>query len=133
MGKIIAFANQKGGVGKTTTCINVSAFLAYMGQKILILDMDPQGNASSGVGVEKTKQTQTLYNVIAGESEIQDVIQHTEIPNLDVIPATVDLAGAEIDLVQMQTREYVVSKILENKKPLKVPILKGFSKVCDWS
>jgi len=114
LGKIISFANQKGGVGKTTTCINISAFLAYMGKKILLLDMDPQGNASSGVGIEKTKNTQTIYNVISGEKNIKEVIHQTYIQNLDVIPATVDLAGAEIDLVQMQSREYVVSKILNN-------------------
>ena len=112
MGKIIALANQKGGVGKTTTCINLSAYLAIMGKKVLILDMDPQGNASSGVGVEKTKDTQTIYNVISHEATITEVIQQTAIPNLHVIPATVDLAGAEIDLVQMQSREFVLSKIL---------------------
>lgn len=116
MGKIIALANQKGGVGKTTTCINLSAYLAVMGKKVLILDMDPQGNASSGVGIEKTKQTQTIYNVISNECEIYDVIQATNIKNLDVIPATVDLAGAEIDLVQMQSREYVISKLLNSIK-----------------
>ena len=116
MGKIICFANQKGGVGKTTTCINLSAFLAYMGKKILILDMDPQGNASSGVGVEKTKNTKTIYNVISKECYIDEIIQNTKINNLDVIPATVDLAGAEIDLVDMQKREYVLSNILEKVK-----------------
>lgn len=116
MGKIISFANQKGGVGKTTTCINMSACLAYMGKKILLLDMDPQGNASSGVGIEKNKNTLTIYNVVADECEVGDVIQKTQIENLDVIPATVDLAGAEIDLVQMQSREYVISNILKKIK-----------------
>lgn len=116
MGKIIALANQKGGVGKTTTCINLSAFLAILGKKVLVLDMDPQGNASSGVGIEKSKETLTIYNVISNEYTVKDVIQSTEVPNLDVIPATVDLAGAEIDLVQMQAREYVLSKILKEIK-----------------
>ena len=116
MGKIIAFANQKGGVGKTTTCINISAYLAYMDKKVLLVDMDPQGNASSGVGVEKNKKTLTMYNIIADECEVGEAIQKTKIPNLDVIPATVDLAGAEIDLVQMHSREYVVSKILKRVK-----------------
>lgn len=112
MAKIIAFANQKGGVGKTTTCVNLSAFLTHMGQKVLLLDMDPQGNASSGVGIEKTKDTKTMYNVISKECYIDEVIQHTSVNNLDIIPATVDLAGAEIDLVQMQSRESVVKNIL---------------------
>lgn len=112
MAKIIAFANQKGGVGKTTTCVNLSAFLTYMGQRVLLLDMDPQGNASSGVGIEKTKDTKTMYNLISKECYIDEVIQHTSIENLDIIPATVDLAGAEIDLVQMQSRESVVKNIL---------------------
>ena len=113
MAKIIAFANQKGGVGKTTTCVNLSAFLTYLGQKVLLLDMDPQGNASSGVGIEKTKETKTMYNVISKECYIDEVIHHTNVENLDIIPATVDLAGAEIDLVQMQSRESVVKNILE--------------------
>ena len=113
MAKIIAFANQKGGVGKTTTCVNLSAFLTHLGQTVLLLDMDPQGNASSGVGIEKTKETKTMYNVISKECYINEVIQHTNVENLDIIPATVDLAGAEIDLVQMQARESVVKNILE--------------------
>lgn len=112
MAKIIAFANQKGGVGKTTTCVNLSAFLTQLGQRVLLLDMDPQGNASSGVGIEKTKETKTMYNVISKECYVEEVIQHTNVENLDIIPATVDLAGAEIDLVQMQSRESVVKNIL---------------------
>lgn len=113
MGKIIAFANQKGGVGKTTTCVNLSAFLSMLGQKVLLVDMDPQGNASSGVGIEKNKKTKTMYNLISKECYIDEVIQHTNLENLDIIPATVDLAGAEIDLVQMNSRENVVKNILE--------------------
>lgn len=112
LGKIISFANQKGGVGKTTTCVNLSAFLAMLGQKVLLVDMDPQGNASSGVGIEKTKETKTMYNLISKEFYIEEVIQHTYFENLDIIPATVDLAGAEIDLVQMNSREVVVKNIL---------------------
>lgn len=112
MGKIIAFANQKGGVGKTTTCINLSAFLAVMGKKVLLVDMDPQGNATSGVGVEKNNNLKTIYNVIDGECSVKDAIIKTKTPNLDVIPATVDLAGAEIDLVQMSSREKIVKNIL---------------------
>ena len=112
MGKIIAFANQKGGVGKTTTCINLAADIALMGKRVLIVDMDPQGNATSGVGIEKNSQLKTIYNVIDGDCSVKEVILETIIPNLDIIPATVDLAGAEIDLVQMSSREKIVKNIL---------------------
>ena len=112
MGKIVAFTNQKGGVGKTTTCINLAAYVAIMGKKVLILDMDPQGNATSGVGIEKNNNIKTIYNVIDGDCSVKEVIKKTHIPNLDIIPATVDLAGAEIDLVQMSSREKIVKNIL---------------------
>ena len=116
MGKVISFANQKGGVGKTTTCVNVAAFVASMGQKVLLLDMDPQGNASSGLGIEKTKDTKTIYNVISKENYIEEAVVKTGIDGLDLIPATVDLAGAEIDLVQMSNREHVIDEILKKIK-----------------
>jgi len=116
LGKIIAFANQKGGVGKTTTCVNLSAFLSIMGKKVLIIDMDSQGNATSGVGINKDKDTKTLYNLISKEVGIKDVILDTPLENLKIIPATVDLAGAEIDLVQMQSREKVVKGYLDEIK-----------------
>jgi chromosome partitioning protein len=112
MGKIIAFVNQKGGVGKTTTCLNVAAYLAAMNKKILLLDMDPQGNATSGVGITKSLHMKTIYNIIDGDAYIEEVIQPTNVKNLYFIPATVDLAGAEIDLVQMPNRESVVKNKL---------------------
>lgn len=112
MGKIITFANQKGGVGKTTTCINLSAFMALMGKKVLIVDLDPQGNATSGVGVEKSNDLKTIYNVIDGECSVREAIVKTPITDLHIIPATVDLAGAEIDLVQMSSREKILKNIL---------------------
>lgn len=112
MGKIITFANQKGGVGKTTTCINLSAFMALMGKKVLIVDLDPQGNATSGVGVEKSNELRTIYNVIDGECSVREAIVKTPITDLHIIPATVDLAGAEIDLVQMSSREKILKNIL---------------------
>lgn len=112
MGKIIAFANQKGGVGKTTTCINLATYVAVMGKRVLIVDMDPQGNATSGVGIDKNSKLKTIYNVIDGDCSVKEVIQETHIQNLDIIPATVDLAGAEIDLVQMSSREKIVKNIL---------------------
>lgn len=116
MGKIIALANQKGGVGKTTTCVNLSTYLALAGRTVLLVDMDPQGNASSGLGVEKSKNTKTIYNVISKECYVDEVIQKTTVIGLDVIPATVDLAGAEIDLVQMASRERIVYSILNKIK-----------------
>jgi chromosome partitioning protein len=113
MGKIIAFANQKGGVGKTTTCVNLSAYLAAMGKKVLIVDMDPQGNATSGVGVDKSEENvKSIYNVISGEHIAEEVVKRTEIEGLDIIPSELNLAGAEIELVQMEYRENIIKNIL---------------------
>lgn len=116
MGKIIAFANQKGGVGKTTTCINVATYMALMGKKILILDIDPQGNATSAVGITKTKELKTIYDLIDGESAYEEVIQPTIVENLYIIPSTVDLAGAEVELIQIPHREKVIKNILDEIK-----------------
>ncbi len=116
MGKIIAFANQKGGVGKTTTCVNVATYMALMGKKVLILDMDPQGNATSAVGVNKTKELKTIYDLIDDQSLYEDVIQTTIIENLFIIPSTIDLAGAEVELIQIPQREKVIKRILDEIK-----------------
>ncbi len=116
MGKIVSFANQKGGVGKTTTCINLAAYIAVMGKRVLVVDMDPQGNATSGLGVEKKQETATLYDAIDESVEILDVIKKTAIQNLDIVPATVDLAGAEIELVHMNNREHIVKNLLYKVK-----------------
>lgn len=113
MGKIIAFANQKGGVGKTTTCVNVATYMALMDKKVLILDVDPQGNATSAVGINKTKDLKTIYDLIDGAGVCEEVIQPTIVKNLFIIPSTVDLAGAEIELVQFPQREKVIKKILD--------------------
>ena len=111
MGRIIAIANQKGGVGKTTTSINLSACLAEKGQRVLVVDIDPQGNTTSGLGVEKTELENTVYELILGEVELDECLIKNVIDNLDVLPSNVNLAGAEIDLIGVENREY----ILKNK------------------
>lgn len=116
MGKIISFANQKGGVGKTTTCINLAAYIAALGKKVLVVDMDPQGNATSGLGITKNQKMLTLYDAIDGDKEITDVVKPTNIQNLEIIPATVDLAGAEVELVGMHGREKIVKNLLKKIK-----------------
>jgi chromosome partitioning protein len=116
MGKIIAYANQKGGVGKTTTCVNVSAYLAKMGKKVLLIDLDPQGNATSAVGLDKTDDIKSIYNVIIGENYIEEVIRKTLIDGLDILPSEINLAGAEIELVSMDNRERVIKNILNRVK-----------------
>lgn len=116
MGKIIAFANQKGGVGKTTTCVNLSAYFAAMGKKTLIVDLDPQGNATSAVGVDKSADIKSIYNIISGENYVEEVVVKTKIQNLDVIPSELNLAGAEIEMVQMDNREIILKNILNRLK-----------------
>ena len=105
MGKVLAVVNQKGGVGKSTTAVNLGACLAELGQKVLIVDLDPQGNASSGLGIDKKSLSASIYQVLLEELPLAEVIQKTEIPNLDVAPATIALAGAEVELVSGLSRE----------------------------
>ncbi len=108
MGKIIAVANQKGGVGKTTTTINLSACLAELGRKVLVIDLDPQGNTTSGLGVDKDACENTVYELILQECSINEALIHTQIENLDLIPANIDLAGAEIELIGKKNKEFVL-------------------------
>ena len=108
MGRIIAIANQKGGVGKTTTAINLSSCLADKGQKVLSIDMDPQGNMTSGLGVDKDGVEKTVYDLIIGEADIDEVIQKNVMDNLDVIPTNIDLSAAEIELIGVDDKEFIV-------------------------
>ena len=98
MAKIVCFSNQKGGVGKTTSCVNISAQIANKGKKVLMIDMDPQGNATSGLGLPKSKIKSTIYDVIIGRCDVKDAIIKTKFKNLSVVPANIDLAGAEFEL-----------------------------------
>lgn len=116
MGRIIAIANQKGGVGKSTTAINLAACLAEKEQKVLIVDIDPQGNATSGLGVSKDDVENTIYQVMLGTISADDAIQKDVFDNLDVLPSNVNLAGAEIELIDVENREYILKNILYDIK-----------------
>ena len=105
MARIISVANQKGGVGKTTTTVNLGASLAYNGKKVLIVDIDAQGNATSGIGVRKSDVGKDVYDVLVNEEPMTNVIHETSRENLEIVPATIQLAGAEIELTPMMARE----------------------------
>lgn len=112
MGRIIAIANQKGGVGKTTTCVNLCAYLARAGQKVLLVDIDPQGNASSGLGLRTDELEATIYDVLLGELSAAEAIQPDVIAGLDLLPANVHLSGIEVDLLSMEEREQLLKEKL---------------------
>ncbi len=116
MGRIIAVANQKGGVGKTTTAINLSACLAEKGKKVLTIDIDPQGNTSSGLGVNKNNLENTIYELIIGECSLEDCLLNDIIENLSLLPSNVNLAGAEIELIGIEEKEYILKKEIEKIK-----------------
>jgi chromosome partitioning protein len=116
VGKILAIANQKGGVGKTTTSVNLGACLAYIGKRVLLVDTDPQGNATSGIGIEKAEVEQCIYDVLVDDVEAKAVIKPTSVENLYAIPATIQLAGAEIELVPTISREVRLKRALGEVK-----------------
>lgn len=113
MGRIIAIANQKGGVGKTTTAINLSACLADKGKKVLAVDMDPQGNMTSGLGLDKESIEKTVYDMIIGESDIEEVLQKEAMENLDVLPTNIDVSAAEIELIDVENKEFIVRNSIQ--------------------
>ena len=113
MGRTIGIANQKGGVGKTTTAINLSASLAEAEKKVLVIDIDPQGNTTSGFGIEKDEQENTIYELLLGECEIEECMIVTEFDDLTIIPSNVNLAAAEIELVGIEEKEYILKKALD--------------------
>ena len=114
MAKIISIANQKGGVGKTTTAVNLSGALAYLGRKVLLIDMDPQGNASRSVGIDAADVNESLYHVLTGQAQIENVIRPTSLRNMFVLPASMELAGADLEIAStFQDKQYRLKKQLD--------------------
>lgn len=118
MGKIIAISNQKGGVGKTSTCVNLAAGVALKGKKVLLVDMDSQGNATTGLGINKGGVEKSVYDILLNGEPVKNVVIRSEVENLDVLPSSIDLAGAEVELVSIRGREKKLSIALETVRSL---------------
>ena len=112
MGKIVSFSNRKGGVGKTATCVNMAAYIAASGKRVLLIDMDPQGNATTGMGFSKSTLKKSVYNVLIDDEKASDNILKTELEGMDILPSNIDLAGAEVELVYKRSREKVLKNAL---------------------
>ena len=129
MGKVISIANQKGGVGKTTTAVNIGTIIAKRGKKVLLIDAEPQGNATSGLGADKNKEP-SLYDVLIDEVDIAETLQDTAMKNLKVCPSNMNLAGAEVELVSAMSREQRLKEGLVNR----LPSIIGFNNIkCFYS
>ena len=116
MGKVISFSNQKGGVGKTTTCVNMAAYLCRLGKKVLLVDLDPQGNATTGLGFSKSTLKKSVYNVIVEDEGVAENVLPTELEGFSILPSNIDLAGAEVELVYKKSREFMLRNALEKVK-----------------